>query len=357
MAETDHTTNRGIPYPTGKDLVPEGPAEMQAIATALDGENRGEVDFLQAGVVQSTDWSFVAKMENSATCSLESTATTGGVAWLPLTAIGLVRSVTTAAKLKALKPASLPSPGKYMTVGFELTPSTSGAAATVSVVSGVEQTTQALAEAHSPAITAGKARVRDIVVLNTAGVYSVISQTERRSQCDLTHRPGDLILSAAESRFGCLPALGGLYPRASYPNLYAEIGTKNGETAGDGLHFNVPNFGERVPVGAAGGYTLGSKGGAATVTLTGKESGLKAHNHNMESEDAGGEAFETEVGNDGFNKILGMTTGGGARHAIAYNGGGAFGNRIGVEKTAAEDAEEAHSNVQPYTVCNVWIKY
>ena len=53
-------------------------------------------------------------------------------------------------------------------------------AATVSVVSGVQQTTQALAESNSPATTAGKMRIRDVVILNTSGVYSVVSQRDRR---------------------------------------------------------------------------------------------------------------------------------------------------------------------------------
>lgn len=175
------TTNRGIPYAVGGDFIPNGPAEMEAIANALDAENRGEIDFLQAGVAQGTDWAFVAKMEVQAECKLESTGTTGGVAWLPLAAIGLVRSVTTAAQLKALKPAALPGEGKYLTVGFELTPSTSGGPATVSVVSGVEKATQAEAEAASPAVTAGKARIRDVCIKRTAGLYTIVSQTERRS--------------------------------------------------------------------------------------------------------------------------------------------------------------------------------
>src|ERR1700689_5675854 len=134
MSETDYTANRHIPYPPGTDLISEGPAEMEAIATALDVENRGEIDQIQQGVVNSTDWSMSVVMESSSTCALETSGTTGGVAWLPLPAIGLGRSVTTSAKLKGLKPSLLPSSGKYMTVGVELTPSTSDAAATVSVV-------------------------------------------------------------------------------------------------------------------------------------------------------------------------------------------------------------------------------
>jgi hypothetical protein len=107
------TTNRGYPYPNGKDFIPNGPAEMEAIVNALDEENRGEIDHLQAGVTLSTDWSFAAAMESTSECKLESVATTGGVCWLPLTAIGLVRSFTTAAKIQKLKPSSLPGTGKY----------------------------------------------------------------------------------------------------------------------------------------------------------------------------------------------------------------------------------------------------
>jgi hypothetical protein len=177
---TNHTSNRNIPYPDGKEFVPKGPEEMQAVAVALDTENRGEIDFLQAGVVASSDWNFTAAMENSATCALESTGTTGGVAWLPLTAIGLVRSVTSAAKLKALVPPSLPSSGKYLSIGFELTPSTSGAPATASLHSGAEKASQAEAEAAPPAATAGKIKIRDVVVKNTGGVYSIVAQRDRR---------------------------------------------------------------------------------------------------------------------------------------------------------------------------------
>jgi hypothetical protein len=177
------TTNRGYAYPNGKDLIPNGPAEIEALANDLDAENRGEIDYLQAGVTLSTDWSFTAAMESISECKLESVTMTGGICWLPLAAIGLVRSVTTAFKIQNLKPPSLPSTGKYMTVGFELTPSTSGDAATVSIVSGVEETTQKVAEEHVPATTAGKVRIRNIVVLNTAGVYSIVAQADVRPWC------------------------------------------------------------------------------------------------------------------------------------------------------------------------------
>jgi len=180
MPETLFTANRHVPYPTGKDFVDEGPAEMEAIAKALDEENAGDIDSLQAGVVAATDWSFTAKMENSATCALESTSTVGGLAWLPQSTIGLMRSSTTPITIKGLKPASLPGAGKYMCVGVEITPTTWNKEATVSIKSSSEQTNQSLAELNPPSITAGKIRIRDVVILNTAGVYSVVSQFDRR---------------------------------------------------------------------------------------------------------------------------------------------------------------------------------
>jgi hypothetical protein len=177
------TTDRDIPYPVGTDLIPAGPAEMRALAAEIDTENRGEIDYLQAGITLSTDWSFTAAIENAGTGALKSVAATGGICWLPLAAIGLARSLTASAALAALKPASLPGSGHYMSVGFELTASKSDKPAVVSVVSGIEEATAKLAEEHVPATTAGKARIRNIVLLNTAGVYSIVSQADVRPWC------------------------------------------------------------------------------------------------------------------------------------------------------------------------------
>lgn len=199
MPETKFTAIRNLPSPTGKDFVPEGPAEIEALAKALDEENAGDVDFLQAGVVKSSDWSFVATMENGAACALASTGTTGGIAWLSNATIGLVRSSTPAATLKALVPPSKPSAGKYMSVGFQLAPGVWGGAATVSLVSGVEKATQAEAEAAPAGEVAGRLRIRDVVILNTAGVYSVVHQTDRRSWATGGETASE---SAAEGKLG-----------------------------------------------------------------------------------------------------------------------------------------------------------
>lgn len=174
------TERKHIPFPqtTDDDKLC---ADQQEAAEHLDTLNDGQQDYLQAGTVGSEDWDFTATISSS-TGELGSSATTGGVAWLPDPVVegALMRSVTSAAKLEKLKPGTLPATGKYMTIGVELTPSSWGAAATVSVKSGVEKSTQAEAESASPAVTSGTIRVRDVVVKNTSAVYSIVTQTDKR---------------------------------------------------------------------------------------------------------------------------------------------------------------------------------
>ena len=66
--------------------------------------------------------------------------------------------------------------------------------------------------------------------------------------------------------------------RTQYPNLFAIISTTFG--AGDGTStFNVPNFQNRLPIGASATYALASTGGSATATLV--TANLAAHTHTL----------------------------------------------------------------------------
>lgn len=174
------TLRKLIPFPKTTDA-DKLCADQQSMMEALDNINEGHQDFLQAGVVEASDWNFTAAI-NSFTGVLASEASTGGKAWLPDPVISgaLMRSVTTSAALSGLTPSTLPTTGKYMTIGFELAASTWGEKATVSVKSGIEKGTEAEAEAASPAISSGKIRVRDVIVKNTSGVYSIVKQIDRR---------------------------------------------------------------------------------------------------------------------------------------------------------------------------------
>lgn len=66
--------------------------------------------------------------------------------------------------------------------------------------------------------------------------------------------------------------------RANNQDLFGVIGTTFG--AGDGVStFNLPNFTNRVPIGAGGAYALGGTGGATSVTLS--VSQMPAHSHGV----------------------------------------------------------------------------
>ena len=90
---------------------------------------------------------------------------------------------------------------------------------------------------------------------------------------------------------GFLECNGAAVSRSTYSALFAIIGTTYG--AGDGSStFNVPDLADNVPVGKSPGKSLGSTGGANTVTSTGNVAGstanatlstpqLASHNHSF----------------------------------------------------------------------------
>ncbi len=168
-----------FPKPTDNDTLC---ADQQAAAEKLDTLNEGQQDFLQAGVVKSTDWSFTATINSGTGAIGSSSEVAESVAWLPDPVVSgaLMRSVTAKAALSGIAPSLLPASGKYVSCAFELTPSTWGAKATVTAHSGVEKNTEAEAIAAPPATTAGKIQVRRVIIKNTAGVYSIVAQEDVR---------------------------------------------------------------------------------------------------------------------------------------------------------------------------------
>jgi len=146
--------------------------QIEGVSAAAAGN-----DVYQAGTVASTDWKPGEGKIVAGTGELSFT-TFGGAAWLPGPVSGLVRTFTTAGTVEKLKPPVLPGPGGYINVGVELT--ASGSAATVSVVSGAEQTTAGKAVENPAPVSSGKLRVRNVIVLNTAGSYSINKEVDRR---------------------------------------------------------------------------------------------------------------------------------------------------------------------------------
>jgi microcystin-dependent protein len=122
------------------------------------------------------------------------------------------------------------------------------------------------------------------------------------------------------------------YAIATYPELYAAISTNFGSSGG---LFYVPNFSSRTPYGTSTspfGYT-----GAATVTLTGGQTGIKGHSHNT-----------FDFSTTGFNNA---NTGSSA--SAAYNTVDAGGSTSTV---SAATAASAHDNLQPYRSLSFIIK-
>lgn len=80
--------------------------------------------------------------------------------------------------------------------------------------------------------------------------------------------PGGVVGHAgATAPAGWLMCDGNSYLRASYPALFAEIGTIYG--AADGTHFSVPDLRGRFPIGVSAGlYTPGQLGGSNTHSHT-----------------------------------------------------------------------------------------
>ena len=165
------TARKKFKYVEGSELVSEWPAKNAEEMKEIDELNEGQQDYLQAGVVGATSWSFTTGIVES-TGELESTGEVAeSVAWLPDPVVSgaLMRSVTLKTAIAKIKPGTLPGVGKFMCIAFELTPGVWGGTATVSLHSGTEQATAKAAEENPPATTAGKIQVRQVIVEAVAG--------------------------------------------------------------------------------------------------------------------------------------------------------------------------------------------
>lgn len=150
---------------------------------------------------------------------------------------------------------------------------------------------------------------------------------------------------------GWLLCFGQAVSRATYPTLFAQIGTTYG--AGDGsTTFNLPDYRGRVAAGkdnmggtpanrltAAGGVvgtTLGAVGGGQTHALS--EAQMPSHWHGPSTSNA---------------NFIGNAVGGGIGGSLASDMSGGL---AATSSTGAKGGSEAHPNVQPTLVLNKIIK-
>ena len=100
--------------------------------------------------------------------------------------------------------------------------------------------------------------------------------TSTELSADQVWAPGDLKVSARATITGWLLCDGAAVSRTTYANLFTEIGTKYG--VGNGTTtFNVPDYRDKVIMGASGTKALGSTGGADTVTISTAQ--MPSHTH------------------------------------------------------------------------------
>lgn len=143
--------------------------------------------------------------------------------------------------------------------------------------------------------------------------------------------------------------------RTTYASLFARIGTIYG--SGDSsTTFNLPNFTDRVPIGAGGNYQAGATVGSAEITLTEAQVPLKPHFHGT-GQRSGGVAIDS--GNNDFDFIMRNWTLNGTYHYNTCQGDGSLtGNGDftnsgtvattgAIAETAGSATGAAHSNIQP----------
>lgn len=165
------------------------------------------------------------------------------------------------------------------------------------------------------------------------------------------------------------------YSRTAYPDLNKFLAA-NGYPYGNGdgsTTFNVPNFSGRTPVGPGAGTGGGVSGVTGTApnggsTLTARVPGDwgGAESHTLGVSEMPSHAHGGSTGAPSWNGSagLGVYSSGGANNFVAITWGGAF---IGgdnrkyndfnhTHSISSEGGGGAHNNVQPFLVCNFYIK-
>jgi microcystin-dependent protein len=158
----------------------------------------------------------------------------------------------------------------------------------------------------------------------TSGDNSTQIATTAFVQVNGTPTGGLMLWPTASPPANWLICNGAAVSRTTYATLFAVVGTVFG--AGNGsTTFNLPNYTDRMPIGAGSSYAVNAQGGAASTTLTTTE--LPSHNHSASSSSSS--SFSGSAGttsavdlNHTHSYNLGFITGGGPYAQVTTNNAG-----------------------------------
>lgn len=109
--------------------------------------------------------------------------------------------------------------------------------------------------------------------------------------------PGGILMwPTAVAPTGFLICNGASVATATYPTLFAAIGYTFG---GAGSVFNLPNYTDRMPIGAGSSYALAATGGAATTSIS--TANMPAHTHSFSGTGSGSGGFSGSTGDSGLH--------------------------------------------------------
>ena len=130
------------------------------------------------------------------------------------------------------------------------------------------------------------ARIADVDAEQAAREAAILAEQTARADADAaiiaslaqSAPVGAMFIWPAETApAGWFVCRGQSIARATYPELFALIGTTYGSV--DGASFNLPNLSRRVPRGKLAGDAMGDTGGAESVDLTDAMVPLRSHSH------------------------------------------------------------------------------
>jgi microcystin-dependent protein len=158
----------------------------------------------------------------------------------------------------------------------------------------------------------------------TSGDNSTLVATTAFVQVNGTPTGGLMLWPTASPPANWLICNGAAVSRTTYATLFAVVGTVFG--AGNGsTTFNLPNYTDRMPIGAGSSYAVNAQGGAASTTLTTTE--LPSHSHSASSSSSS--SFSGSAGttsavdlNHTHSYNLGFITGGGPYAQVTTNNAG-----------------------------------